>query len=333
MRQQLWLSASQIVMFLRCARQWAFRYIEGLKVPPSGAMKQGNVFHRMAEKNYAQKMGSRVDMSEGDLADYFAEEFETSWASEEVKLNENETKGGFKDEGVALTRVFRAGIAPKVQPIAVERNFKIVVGKDDAQVLLNGYIDVIDEQGRIRDTKALTPQRVPNEFDLSRDLQLSTYALARKLEDVGSLPTETTPARLMLDVAVKLKHPEARILPTARSIEGLRLHLNTVGNVAKAIKADAFPRNPTGWWCSPKWCGYWDRCMGKGLVTLDLAENLETQLKESLDRGEEKEGPEKGRKESGKGAAEAGQKGREEAVQAATGSGRKPWSVRRGDGS
>lgn len=313
MAQQLWLSASQIGMFLRCARQWAFRYIEKIIVPPSGAMKQGNAFHRMAEKNYAQKMGSRVDLNERDLTEFFAFEFEEQMKAEEVILQENETEGGLKDQGVQLTRVFRSGIAPKVQPVAVEGNFKVPIGKGDAQVMLNGYIDVIDEQGRIRDTKAMTPQRVPNQFDLSRDLQLSTYALARKLEDVDSLPTEEKPALVMLDVAVKLVHPEARILPTARSIEGLRLHANTIGNVAKAIRADAFPRNPTGWWCSPKWCGYWDRCMGKGLVTLDLAENLETQLKESV--GEEK-GHEEGRKKSGKGPAQAGQKGGEEVVQA-----------------
>lgn len=332
MAQQLWLSASQIVMFLRCARQWAFRYIEGLKVPPSGAMKQGNAFHRMAERNYAQKMETRVDMPGDDLTNFFAEEFVTQMQAEEVKLGEGETVGSLKDQGVQLTRVFRNGIAPKVMPVAVEGNFKVPIGKGESQVMLNGYIDVIDEQGRIRDTKAMTPQRVPNEFDLSRDLQLSTYALARKLEDVGSLPTEEQPARLMLDVAVKLVHPEARILPTARSIEGLRLHANTIGNVAKAIRADAFPRNPTGWWCSPKWCGYWDRCMGKGLVTLDLAENLETQLKESV-RGEEEKGSEEGRKKGGKGSAESGQEGGKE-IQAAAKSGqRKPWSVTRGNGS
>ena len=330
MAQQLWLSASQIAMFLRCARQWAFRYIEGLKVPPSGAMKQGNVFHRMAEKNYAQKMMTRADLKENDLTEFFAAEFEEQMKAEEVRLQEGETEGGLKDQGVQLTRVFRAGIAPKVMPVAVEGNFKVPLGKGEAAVMLNGYIDVIDEQGRIRDTKAMTPQRVPNEFELSRDLQLSTYALARKLEDVGALPTEEKPVSMTLDVAVKLVRPEARILPTARSIEGLRLHANTIGNVAKAIRADAFPRNPTGWWCTPKWCGYWDRCMGKGLVTLDLAENLETQLKESV-RGEEEKGKEESRQKSGKGAAKAGQEGGKEA--AADSGQRKPWSVTRGNGS
>jgi hypothetical protein len=295
-------------------------------------MKQGNVFHKMAEKNYAQKMETRSDLSENMLTEFFAEEFETQMKAEEVILGDGETHGGLKDQGVQLTRVFRAGIAPKVQPVAVERNFKIVVGKDTAQVMLNGYIDVIDEQGRTRDTKAMAPSRVPDQDALSRDLQLSTYALARKLEDKDSLPTEKNPAHLMLDVAVKLVHPQARILPTARSIEGLRLHLNTIGNVAKAIHADAFPRNPTGWWCSPKWCGYWSRCMGKGLVTVDLAENLESQLKESVTRGEEEKGPEKVREKSGQGPAQAGQKGSEKAVQAATDQRqRKPWRVSRGD--
>lgn len=295
-----WLSASQLGMFLRCPRQWAFRYIEKLVIPPNGAMKQGNAIHKAVEKNYVQKMDTKIDLPENDLTDFFATEFEQQLEAEEVQLNEDETKGGLLDQGVQLVRVFRSGIAPKVQPVAVERNFKVVVGKDKTQIVLNGYIDVIDEQGRIRDTKAMAPSRVPKSDALGCDLQLSTYALARKLEDKDSLPTETTPARLMLDVTVKLAHPEARILPTARSIEGLRMHVNTIGNVAKAIAADAFPRNPTGWWCSEKWCGYWSRCMGKVLVTVDLAENLESQLEESIGR-EKEEGSKKARK---KGAQE-----------------------------
>lgn len=318
-----WLSASQLGMFLKCPRQWAFRYIEKLIIPPNGAMKQGNAIHKAVEKNYVQKMDTRTDLPESDLTDFFATEFEQQLEAEEVKLDEDETKGGLLDQGVQLVRVFRSGIAPKVQPVAVERNFKVVVGKDKAQIVLNGYIDVIDEQDRIRDTKAMAPGRVPKPDTLGCDLQLSTYALARKLEDKDSLPTETTPARLMLDVTVKLAHPEARILPTARSIEGLRMHVNTIGNVAKAIAADAFPRNPTGWWCSEKWCGYWSRCMGKVLVTVDLAENLEPQLKESIDRveGQEEEGRQEGGKKGRKGPAQADQKGGKEVQTAGTGHG------------
>jgi hypothetical protein len=110
------------------------------------------------------------------------------------------------------------------------------------------------------------------------------------------------------------------MLRTARSREGLRMHLNTIGNIAKAIRADAFPRNPTGWWCSEKWCGYWGRCMGKGLVTIDLSENLEPLLEESVSRAE-KERQEKDRQKGSQAAAQAGQEGGEKDPQGIPGTG------------
>jgi len=40
------LSYTQLNMFLRCPRQYEYRYIHGLKVPPSGAMVQSRVWHQ-----------------------------------------------------------------------------------------------------------------------------------------------------------------------------------------------------------------------------------------------------------------------------------------------
>src|SRR5262249_49767549 len=81
--------------------------------------------------------------------------------------------------------------------------------------------------------------------------------------------------------------PKAVVMETTRSRIALQMHLNTIGNIAKAINADAFPRNPTGWWCSPKWCGYWGRCMGRGVTFVDKAgADLEEQLKASIDKVE-----------------------------------------------
>lgn len=303
-----YLSATQIGMFLRCARQWAYRYIERLIVPPSGAMKQSGVFHSTAEYNYVQKIESRTDLKLDEMTDFFGTRFEHEFTREEVKLNENETKGGLKDQGMDIVRVFHRNIAPYVQPVEVEKRFELTLKEKEGEppFKLVGVIDVVDERGHVRDNKALAPSRVPNEFELSRDIQLSTYSLARRLE------TKKVEPELNMDVVVKLQRPEARLLRTARSREGLRMHLNTIGNISKAIRADAFPRNPTGWWCSPKWCGYWDRCMGKGLVTIDLSANLEPLLQESVDRAEEQgqeKGSKKGRQSRQEGGKESSKKG------------------------
>lgn len=302
MLRQIWLSATQIGMWLRCPRQYYFRYIEGLKIPPSGVMKQSSVFHLAAEKNYIQKVSSRVDLPTDELTDYYADQFDVEFQREEVKLNAGETTGALKDQGIDIVKTYAAGIAPHVQPVEVESKFEITIGRGDEQVLLKGVIDVVDERGVVRDNKAIAPSRVPNPFQLATDTQLSTYALARRLI------TQKAEPMLTMDAVIKYAFPEARILPTARSREGLKLHLNMIGHIGKAIRNEIFPTNPNGWWCSPKWCGYFDRCMGRGLVTIDLSANLEQNLRESIG---EKEGPSE---ESRQATTETGQEGDQEKI-------------------
>jgi hypothetical protein len=287
-------------MFLRCPRQWAYRYLEGRKVKPSGAMKQSGVFHSIAEANYRQKIVSGKDLSETEMTDSFATLFEHEWEREELlPFQEGESKAGFKDQGVDIVREHWLNIAPKVQPVTVEQKFELTLGKDDSSYSLSGRIDVVDFHGAIRDNKAMG--RAPSQEEVDKDLQLTTYSLAHRVMlrhanpelDLADLQKLVEP-ELTFDAIIKTKRPEARIFRTRRSREGLRMHLNTIGNVAKAIRADAFPRNPTGWWCSERWCGYWHDCMGKGLVSVDLGEFLEPQLKESLGeaQGREEEGSE-----------------------------------------
>ena len=40
----------------------------------------------------------------------------------------------------------------------------------------------------------------------------------------------------------------------------LKTWLNVIRNTAALVKAGLFIPNPTGWWCSPEWCGYYDMC-------------------------------------------------------------------------
>ncbi len=61
------LSYTQLNMFLRCPRQYEYRYVHGLKVPPSGAMVQSRVWHQTVEFNYRQKIHSDRDLALGEI--------------------------------------------------------------------------------------------------------------------------------------------------------------------------------------------------------------------------------------------------------------------------
>lgn len=264
------LSATQINMFLRCPRQWAYRYVEHIKTPPSGAMKQSSVWHGAVERNYLQKIETRTDLPLDDMTDFYAESFEQEFEQEQVVLDAGDTPGKLKDQGIAITKAHHLTIAPTIQPVMVEHKQTLHLGRDDFGYDLMIIVDLVDEAGFIRDNKAMG--RTPNQSDLDRDIQLSTYALGYRLTQ------HKAEAGLKIDAVIKTKQPKALTMETARSREGLKMHLNTIGHIARAIHAEAFPMNPTGWWCSQKFCGYWDRCFGRGLVTIDLKQQLEQSI-------------------------------------------------------
>jgi hypothetical protein len=275
-------------MYLKCPRQWAFRYIEQLKIPPSGAMKLSGVFHSTAERNYRQKASSQHDLPLDEQTDFFRDEWKDQLQREEVNFDEGDTPASLETQGIAIVKEHHTKIAPVVIPQsaeAVEEKIllPLVQKSSGVQYELDARIDVTDINNIIRDNKALG--KTPNQMDVDRDIQLSTYALAKRIQ------TKKPETALALDIVVKNKTaPKAVTLVTERSHETLKLHLNLIGHVAKGIQAEVFPPNPTGWWCSKKFCGYWDRCMGRGLVTVDMGNgrtveypNIEHQLKESID--------------------------------------------------
>ena len=243
------LSATQLNMFLRCPRQYEFRYIKGFKIPPSGAMVQSRIWHETLETNYKQKIQSDKDLPLSDMQEFFASRFDETFNNEEIEINK--PQGKIKDEGTSIVAIHHKIIAPKVHPLLVEEEFRISLGEDFPYELL-GYWDIIEREGFIVDNKAYG--RTPNQDDVDKDLQLTIYSLgyraAKKQIEKG----------IRLDAIIKTKQPKAMQIHTSRTNDDCRWILNLIEQVAQAIKNGIFYPNPTGWNCSPKFCGYWDKC-------------------------------------------------------------------------
>ena len=56
------ISVSQIKMFLRCPLQYKYRYIDNLKIPPTGSLLLGSSVHSSLEGNYRQKIETKQDL-------------------------------------------------------------------------------------------------------------------------------------------------------------------------------------------------------------------------------------------------------------------------------
>ena len=247
------ISFTQLNMFLRCPRQYEFRYILGLRVPPSGAMIQGRVWHETLELNYQQKVDSDTDLALGEMQEYFVAQFDATLAREEVTFEPNEKPGTLKDQGTAIVAAHHTTIAPEVRPLLVEERFTVDLGGNFPFDLV-GVWDLVERDGTIVDNKAYG--KVPRQEDLDKDLQFTAYALGFR-----ATRGEIEPG-LRMDVVVKTKNPRALQLHTRRSNADCQWLLRLIEQVGQAIDSGIFYPNPTGWHCSPRFCGYWDRCKG-----------------------------------------------------------------------
>ncbi len=247
------LSFTQLNTYLRCPRQYHYRYVLGIRTPPSGSMVQSRIWHETVERNYRQKITSHEDLPLEDLQAFYAERFDEALKVEDVAFDADESAGALKDEGLAIVAAHHREIAPAVQPLFVEKPFRVSLGTDFPYELV-GVWDLVEQDGTVCDNKAYS--KAPSQQELDRDLQLTVYSLAYRAA-FGEVEKG-----LRVDAVLKYKTPKAVQLTTRRTNEDCRWLLGLIEEVARAIDQNVFFPNPNGWHCSPKWCGHWERCMG-----------------------------------------------------------------------
>ena len=137
------LSASQITMYQRCREQYRRRYVLGERERPGAALVWGSADHYAHEQNFAQKIDSHEDLPVADVEEAFAEGFdravERSGGESEIQWGDDKP-GTLKDDGTKLVAHYHRLVSPKVQPVAVEREFSLVLLSVPVPIV--GRIDV-----------------------------------------------------------------------------------------------------------------------------------------------------------------------------------------------
>lgn len=244
---------SEINMFLKCGKQWEFRYLLGIRTPPRGAMTVGSSVDAGVTRNLTQKVASKTDMPIGDVLDVYSTDFDIR--AKETDF-EGEDSGTFKDVGAQLLKAHHEVLAPAIQPAKVQEKFVI---ETDAGYNIGGTIDLVEADDTVADTK--TAKTKYGEDSISRAIQPAVYDFAfealnqRKSPgfryDVLIKPTKTIGARTQ-QVKAQVTEADREFL------------FDTISNMDKAIKAGVvLPAAEGSWWCSKDWCGYWGRCKGK----------------------------------------------------------------------
>lgn len=248
------LSVTQLNMFLRCPKQYEFRYIEGIKIPPSGAMIEGSAYHSTVAGDLNSKLASGKLLQDSEIADIFSDSFEyhirkgllledeEDYQFEEIDWEER-TPGEVKDEGVALAKLYHQKVAGTLNPVEVEqKQFMTVAGIPFVLIA-----DVVESE-RIIDHKVA--KRRQYEDALRTNLQATAYSMFYNRD-------------LEFHYAMKNKTPEIYLSSTHRDESDWTFFMALVEKVVEVINSGIFFPNPTGWWCGEKWCGYWPLCYGK----------------------------------------------------------------------
>jgi len=242
-----YLSVSQINSYLRCPAQYYLHYIKGVTMPPGRALTVGKVVHKTIEQNYKQKMDSNIDLPLEAIKEMAASEFElqsplTDWG--------NDDPDKAKDDSIRLAELYHKEVAPHIMPAAVE--LRVEVEFENVDYYLLGFIDLIDQDGYIHDTK--TASKSPTGDEADKSLQLTSYYLAYQMK------YDCNPTGVKLDYLVNNKTPKYVSLEGKRTQADVDRLLRLIGRVAKAIHGGHFYPNPTGFMCGENKCQYWQLC-------------------------------------------------------------------------
>lgn len=252
------VSPTQLEMYCRCPESYRRRYLENEVIPPGIALLKGSGFHKGAETNMRQKIDTHKDLPVSDIVDAAVAAFETGVHGDFILSDEEESRGATvvisdaKDDLAEMADVHAKEQAPEYQPAMVEKRVRIELPQAPRDLL--GIIDLVDDQQRVVDFKTAGRRKAQDEADSST--QLTVYAAAFQHM------TGTPPADIRLDCVVQSKTKTVRqVVTTKRDTADFTALAHRINAVTQAVAAGSFPPSlPGTWWCSPKFCGYWNTC-------------------------------------------------------------------------
>ncbi len=258
------LHVSGLGLIALCGENFRRRHIEKEKSPPAIPMLVGTATHTTVRQDLTKKKETGVLMPMEEILDSARDELGREWdkdgvldTDEDVVVyGEKKAKAMAVDKTVRLSGLHRQIVAPQVQnPTHLERSW--VLDIEGFQFELAGAIDVQELVDgvhiHVRDTK--TSGKSPSADVADKSLQLSMYAMALwKFE--GRLPKSLT-----LDYLIDNKTPVVKSFSTERTIEDFQPLMRRVEAVTAQIEAGIFqPANPDHWFCSLRFCHFFNSC-------------------------------------------------------------------------
>lgn len=247
-------SYSQLSTFLRCQKQYWYRYIEHVRSPSNLNLLRGNSYHNAVAYGYSHLINRRLPPLQ-ELLNIYSDTWDdgirgnsTDEDGTDIKLPKiiigDKNPGQIKDAGIILLTKYYNEIMPNVLPEEVETRKT----REFNYIHLIAYMDVIDWHGTVIDHKTVSRAKSP--ADIVNDIQSSFYGIVLGKNSID----------FEFHEAIDKSSPEIRVIPFTKNADDLAWCGDIIKAAWKQIHMGLFVPNPTSYLCSPEYCGYYQAC-------------------------------------------------------------------------
>ena len=257
--RDLFFSQSQIGMLAKCPQAFAFRYGEGMKKPPSGAMTFGNAFERGIDASLEEKIATDSFLPSKDVQEIAVAELELE--AKETEFAPDDPLSKMKDVLPPLVDCYHEGEVQTMEPVAVQKeikfDFKLQTPNGEELATWVSYVDVEERSGLLRDIKTAKRRWPARKHE--QEIQPVTYTLHKPGD-----------SQFQFDIAIRgNKKPTIdlrRVVVTEAEKRAFGSAFVALAHQALLLKREPGEARPTArfmpgaWWCSKKWCGFHEEC-------------------------------------------------------------------------
>jgi hypothetical protein len=235
-------------------------------MPPGAALHLGSCFHKSQASNFKQKATTRKNLP----TEAIVNEFKASWdlGINRIKFEKDEKPKQIRDKGIDLTAKYHEELSKKWQPTLIKGvgiveyplNFKVKEMKNEdeesEELEVTGTIDLLREDMRIVDHKSAGRKWQEGREKSEFQAYMYPFGMMHQGFDIKGFDFGIGISRV-LKSGFKTE-TDVRPVPYDELIASSYIRIAL--RIADMMRKECPLPNTSSFWCSWKYCGWFNRC-------------------------------------------------------------------------